>query len=352
VKKRLAINGYGRIGRCVLRALHESPWRESLDVVLINEPADIQSMAYLTRFDSTHGRFPGEVTQHGEHLRIDGRDIAVTHASSPQALDWSAHRPDLLIECSGRYSGRDELTAFLSAGCPRLLLSHPASDAAAIDNTVVFGVNQHSITPAQRLISAASCSTNAIVPVLTMLDETWGVEQVLITMLHSVMNDQPPIDGYHHTDLRRTRSAMQSIVPVATGLARGVVRMMPRLAGRVEAKSIRVPVANVSAIDMVVQLATATDASDLNARLRAGIAARFAAQMHITDEPHASIDFNHSPYSGIIDASQTRCSGAHLASLFVWFDNEWAFANRLLDLAAHTLNVDTTAALIVPSLHG
>jgi D-erythrose 4-phosphate dehydrogenase len=337
-KKRLGINGYGRIGRCVLRALHESPLREHMEVVLINEPADIQSMAYLTRFDSTHGRFPGEVQHHGEMLCIDGREIPVTHASTPDAVSWQAHQLDLLIECSGRYSQRAELAQFLTAGCPRLLLSQPASDASDIDSTIVFGINQNSLTLAQRLVSAASCSTNAIVPVLTLLDDAYGVEQVHMTMLHSVMNDQPPIDGYHHTDLRRTRSAMQSIVPVATGLARGVVRVMPQLAGRVEAKSIRVPVANVSAIDMVVQLKSATDAAALNARLRADVAARFAAQLAITDEPHASIDFNHSPHSGIIDASQTRLSGAHLASLFVWFDNEWAFANRMLDLAEHWLD--------------
>ncbi len=251
---RIAINGYGRIGRCYLRALHESPHRADYRVVAINEPADLASIAYLTRFDSTHGRFPGHVDTTPAGLLIDGEPIAVSHATTPEELDWAALGIDLVVECSGQYGERRGLQRFLDAGCPRLLLSHPGNSGADVDATVVVGVNHRQLPADARLVSNASCTTNAVVPVLDLLQREIGLEQVLLTTLHSAMNDQPLIDGYHHTDLRRTRSAMQSIIPVSTGLARGVERLLPALAGRVKAKAIRVPTHNVSAIDMVLTL--------------------------------------------------------------------------------------------------
>ncbi|MFA5123897.1 type I glyceraldehyde-3-phosphate dehydrogenase [Zavarzinia sp.] len=331
---RIAINGYGRIGRCFLRALQESPLREEIAVVAINEPADIESMAYLTRFDSTHGRFPGTVEVDGEQLRIDGKPIRVSHARTPHGVDWRGLGIDLLVEASGRYASRAELEAFLAAGCPRLLLSHPGHGAGDVDRTIVLGSNHESLDGGERIVSAASCTTNAIVPVLSILDAAFGIEHALMTTLHSVMNDQPPIDGYHHADPRRTRSAMQSMIPVATGLARGVARLLPQLAGRIEAKSIRVPVTNVSAIDLVATLTRGTQVAEINACLRQAVEAGFPGQLAYSEEAHASIDFNHSPQSAIIDASQTRMSGPHLANLLIWFDNEWGFANRMLELAA------------------
>jgi glyceraldehyde 3-phosphate dehydrogenase/D-erythrose 4-phosphate dehydrogenase len=331
---RIAINGYGRIGRCFLRALQESPLREGISIVAINEPADIASMAYLTQFDSTHGRFPGTVKQSGEQLIVNDNPIQVFHALTPQAVDWRALGIDLLIEASGQYTQRHELEAFLAAGCPRLLLSHPGHAASDVDRTVVFGSNHESLTGDERIVSAASCTTNAIVPVLAILDAEFGIEHALMTTLHSVMNDQPPIDGYHHADLRRTRSAMQSIIPVATGLARGVARLLPQLADRVEAKSIRVPVTNVSAIDLVATLSRPATVAEINARLQRAINGGFPGQLTYTEEAHASVDFNHSPYSAIIDGSQTRMCGPQLVNVLVWFDNEWGFANRMLELAA------------------
>jgi glyceraldehyde 3-phosphate dehydrogenase/D-erythrose 4-phosphate dehydrogenase len=333
---RIAINGYGRIGRCFLRALHESPLRDEMRIVAINEPADLDSMAYLTRFDSTHGRFPGTVAVDGARLRIDGQLIEISHARSPNEVDWRGLGIDLLVEASGCYPRRADLEAFIAAGCPRLLLSHPGQTAADVDRTVVIGVNHQTLAGSERLVSAASCTTNAAVPVLALIDEAFGIEQAMATTLHSVMNDQPPIDGYHHSDLRRTRSAMQSMVPVATGLARGIERLLPGLAGRVTAKSIRIPVTNVSAIDLVLSLRTETDAAAINALLHRAASADFAGLLAVSDEPHASIDFNHSPQSAIIDAGQTRVAG-RMANLLVWFDNEWGFANRMLDLAAFWL---------------
>lgn len=332
---RLAINGYGRIGRCVFRALQESPLRQELEVVAINEPADLESIAYLTRFDSTHGRFPGTVEAADGALRVDGRSIPVFHATTPQGVPWRDLGVDILFDCSGRYSYRHELEQFLDAGCARLMLSHPGHSAEDVDRTVVHGINHQSLKGDERIVSAASCTTNAIVPVLTELQRAFGVEHVLMTTLHSVMNDQPLIDGYHHTDLRRTRSAMQSMIPVSTGLARGVERLMPELAGRVQAKAIRVPVLNVSAIDLAVTLGTEVGAAELNARLAAA-AERAPGLLAYSDEPHASIDFNHNAHSAIVDGGQTRVSpGSRLAGLLVWFDNEWGFANRMLELAAY-----------------
>ena len=334
---RLAINGFGRIGRCVLRAWQESRYRHQIDIAAINEPAaDIDAIAYLTRFDSTHGRFPGAVAVSGQALSIDGQEIPVFHGRRPADVPWQSLDVDILLEASGAYGTRPELTPFLTAGCRRVLLSNPGQTSEDVDRTIVFGINENDITGAESIISGASCTTNAIVPVLKILHREYHVEQALMTTLHSVMNDQPLIDGYHHADLRRTRSAMQSMIPVATGLARGVERLMPELAGCVQAKAIRMPVANVSAIDLVATLRTPTTVAAINTLL-AEAARNSAGLLGYSDETHASIDFNHSRESAIVDAGQTRLPGQRLAGLLVWFDNEWGYANRLLDLADHWL---------------
>lgn len=332
---RIAINGYGRIGRCFLRALTESSLRECFVVVAINDPADLASIAYLTRFDSTHGRFPGNVDVADNCLVIDGAAIPVFHASTPDGVPWAELNVDILIEASGQYSYRHQLNTFLAAGCRRVLLSHPGHSAADVDQTVVYGFNEAVLSGEERIVSAASCTTNAIVPVLALLEHAYGLEQVLLTTLHSVMNDQPLIDGYHHADLNRTRSAMQSMIPVATGLARGVARLLPALEGRLEAKAIRVPVVNVSAIDLVVSLRRPVGMAEVTALLRKASGDCGSGRMAFTAEPHASIDFNHSIYSSIIDGQQIRLSGDRMLNFLVWFDNEWGFANRMLDVAAY-----------------
>lgn len=328
---RVAINGYGRIGRCVLRAIHESPLRH-IEVVAINEPSDLATMVYLSQFDSTHGIFPGSVEQHGEHLRVNGHDILVSHAGEPEEVDWRSLKIDLLLECSGRYGSRDQFLRFIEAGCPRLLVSHPGESADDVDYTVVYGINQHELPEDAVVVSNASCTTNASVPVLAALNDLYGVEHAFLTTLHSVMNDQPLIDGYHHKDLRRTRSAMQSIVPVSTGLAQGVERLLPVLRGKVQAKAIRVPILNVSAIDLMLKLGQDVCTQSLNDTLM-DLSRRSPGLIAYSNHPHASIDFNHNPNSVIIDGSQTRTNGDGFANIFLWFDNEWGFANRMLDAA-------------------
>jgi glyceraldehyde 3-phosphate dehydrogenase/D-erythrose 4-phosphate dehydrogenase len=334
---RIAINGYGRIGRSFLRALHEAGLHQQFSVVHINEPADLNSIAYLTRFDSTHGRFPGKVEQHGDGLLIGDSQISVSHATLPQDVNWKALGIDLMVECSGQYGQRHQLDAFLRAGVARLLLSHPGHTAGDVDATIVYGVNHDTLTGRERLVSNASCTTNAVVPVIDLLDRELGVEQVFLTTLHSVMNDQPLVDGYHHSDLRRTRSAMQSMIPVSTGLARGVERLLPQLKGRVQAKAIRVPTPNVSAIDLVLQLKKSTSVAAINGLLADAAVGPWKKIIAYTEDPHASIDFNHDSHSAIVDGSQTLATGDCLVNLLVWFDNEWGFANRMVDVARHWL---------------
>lgn len=329
---RLAINGYGRIGRCFLRALYESPLKDRFRVVAINEPADLDTMTYLTRFDSTHGIFHGKVGQGVNSLIVEGQSIAVTHASTPEEVDWAGLGIDMLIECSGRYGTRAQLQRFIDAGVPRMLLSHPGASAADVDATVVYGINHQKLSGQERIVSNASCTTNAIVPVLNLLHGSFGVEQAFLTTLHSVMNDQPLIDGYHNSDPRLTRSAMQSFVPVATGLAKGVERLLPELAGRIQAKAIRVPTLNVSAIDLMFQTCADVGVSEINDLMRRA-ADEAPDYIAYSDQPHASVDFNHDPHSAIFDGSQTRLCGSRMANTLVWFDNEWGFANRLLDVA-------------------
>jgi glyceraldehyde 3-phosphate dehydrogenase/D-erythrose 4-phosphate dehydrogenase len=336
---RLAVNGYGRIGRCFVRAIHEAGLTGHLDVVAINEPADLASIAHLTRFDSTHGRFPGQVAIDGTALTLDGRTIAVSHASAPEDVNWRSLGIDLLVECSGQYGVRDQLHRFVDAGCPRLLLSNPGAHAQDVDATVVYGVTHTGLDAHARLVSAASCTTNAVIPVLALLQREFGLERALLTTLHSAMNDQPLIDGYHHRELARTRSAMQSIIPVATGLARGVERLLPELTGRVEAKAIRVPTHNVSAIDMVLTLSREASATRINDLLREAAHGPYAGILDWSNAPHASIDFNHDPHSAIVDGTQTRACGPQMVNLFVWFDNEWGFANRMVELARHWLEL-------------
>ncbi|MCO7248076.1 glyceraldehyde 3-phosphate dehydrogenase NAD-binding domain-containing protein [Halomonas sp. Mc5H-6] len=326
---RIAINGYGRIGQCILRALVERDHPE-IEVVAINELSDLATITYLTRYDTTHGRFPGEVDNDGEALLIKDQRIHVLCEQDPGSLPWAALDIDLVLECSGSFKDRATAERHLDAGAKRLLFSQPAE--SDVDATIVWGINQDELTHSQRIISAASCTTNCLVPLLTVLDNALGLEHGVTTTIHSAMNDQPVIDAYHQTDLRLTRSAMQSIVPVDTGLALGISRLMPSLAGRFECLHVRVPTINVSAMDAALTVNQDTDADQVNALLREASQQRLAGVLGYTEAPMASIDFNHDPRSGILDATQTRVAGRRLVKLLCWFDNEWGFANRMLDI--------------------
>ncbi len=336
--RRLAINGFGRIGRCVLRALMESPLREELRVVVVNELADAATAVHLTRYDSTHGRFPAPVEATPDGFTVDGESISLLRRGDIDDIDWAAHDIDVVLECTGAFTDRQTAEKHLAQGARRVLFSQPAQ--ADVDATVVYGINHDTLSAQHRVVSNASCTTNAIVPVIRALDDALGIEAGTITTIHSAMNDQPVLDAYHHTDLRKTRASSQSIIPVDTGLARGLERILPNLAGRFTAQALRVPTLNVSALDLTVQVRTATDEAAVNALLRDAATARFCGVLGYTDEPLASCDFNHDPRSSIIDSSQTRVSGGHLVKVLTWFDNEWGYANRMLDVAHYWCNVE------------
>jgi len=328
---RVAINGYGRIGRCVLRALYESTNYADLRIVAINDLADASNLAHLTRYDSTHGRFLGEVSWDAGNLIINGDKIALTSHASISELPWQSHDIDLVMECSGAFTDRVTAEQHLAAGAQRVMFSQPAEPD--VDATVVFGINHTSISAVDRIISNASCTTNCIVPVLHVMNQALGIDSGVITTIHSAMNDQPVIDSFHNKDLRKTRSAMQSIIPVDTALAVGIERILPELAGRLEAQAVRVPTVNVSAMDLTLQVSSATSAEAVNEIIKAASQKMPVNILGYTEEPLASCDFNHDPRSAIVDLNQTRVAGKNLVKLLLWFDNEWAYANRMLDVA-------------------
>jgi erythrose-4-phosphate dehydrogenase len=326
---RVAINGYGRIGRSVLRALYESGARDRVHIVAINEPADSKTIAHLTRYDSTHGRFTGTVDASEDTLIVNGDEIKVLHNQQLDQLPWQSLAIDVVLECSGSFTDRQTAEQHISSGAKHVLFSQPAEPT--VDATIVYGINQHLLTGDETIVSAASCSTNCVVPVIKVLDDAFGIDGGVITTIHSAMNDQPVIDAYHHTDLRKTRAAMQSIIPVDTGLALGIDRLLPELTGRFQAQAMRVPTLNVSAIDLSVMLNNDVDTSAVNSALAAAANGRLNGVLGYTEEPLASCDFNHDPRSGIVDASQTKVSQKKLVKVLIWFDNEWGYANRMLD---------------------
>ncbi|MCV6625805.1 MAG: erythrose-4-phosphate dehydrogenase [Cellvibrionaceae bacterium] len=333
---RIAINGYGRIGRCILRALFEAQQQgrlAELEIVAVNELADCNTIAHLTQYDSTHGRFPAAVSIEQDTLLLGQQRVHILHREDIRQLPWAALNIDLVLECTGAFNDRATAELHLQAGAGHVLFSQPAT--AEVDATVVYGVNQQQLSGTEQVVSNASCTTNCIVPVIAALDSALGIESGVITTIHSAMNDQPVIDAYHHTDLRKTRSAIQSMIPVDTGLARGIERLLPELGGRFEAQAMRVPTVNVSAMDLSVVVAKATSASEVNQILRLAANTQFDGVLGYTEELLASCDYNHDPRSGVVDATQTRVAGAKLVKVLTWFDNEWGYANRMLDTAAH-----------------
>ena len=326
----VAINGYGRIGRCVLRAARESAGGGGPRIVAINDIADPATMAHLTRYDSTHGRFPGTVELADGKLVIDGDAIELLNEADIDALRWPD--VDLVMECSGAFHDVATARKHLASGAKRVLFSQPAR--GDVDFTIVYGVNHEGIPPTARILSNASCTTNCIVPVLKVLDGAFGIEAGAITTIHSAMNDQPVIDSFHHFDLRKTRSAMQSVIPVETALVKGIARILPGLAGKLQAQAIRVPTVNVSAMDLSLRFASAASAGAVNEAIVEAAGDLPENVLGYTREPLASCDFNHDPRSAVVDLNQTR-EAAGLVKVFVWFDNEWAYANRMLDVARY-----------------
>lgn len=326
---KLAINGLGRIGRNVLRAHYERSISANIEIVAVNDLADLATLAHLIKYDSTHGRFRGKVRTSEDKLLINEDEIAVTQIENIAKLNWQGI--DLVLECTGAFNKRSDAESHLQSGARRVLFSQPASPD--VDITLVYGINHQKLKKEHTIISAASCTTYSSVPVIKALDDALGIQNGMITTIHSAMNDQPLIDAYHNTNLRLTRSAFQSIIPVETALAKGIERILPSMAGKFEAQAIRVPTINVSAIDLTIYVKKACSVKEVNQIIKAASKALPDEVLGYTNEPLASCDFNHDPRSAIVDLSQTRVSGQHLVKILVWFDNEWAYANRMLDVA-------------------
>ncbi|MFH2065818.1 MAG: type I glyceraldehyde-3-phosphate dehydrogenase [Pseudomonadota bacterium] len=333
---RIAINGYGRIGRSILRALYESRHYQNLKIVAINELSDIKTISHLTKYDTTHGRFTGSVEIQNDNLYINNDYIKVYSQKDIEKLPWAELNIDVVLECTGFYTKRADAEKHIQQGAKKVIFSNPAQKN--VDATIVYGINDQILTADHTIISNASCTTNCIIPIIKIINENLGIAFGTITTIHSMMNDQPIIDAYHHRDLRQTRCAGQSIIPVNTELAKGIDRIFPELSGRFKAVSMRVPTINVSAMDITLVVNKDTDSEQVNEIFKKAIRGKLSDVFGYTEEPLASCDFNHDYRSSIVDGNQTRVSGSRLVKILAWFDNEWGYANRMLDTAAVLMN--------------
>ncbi|MBN4057269.1 erythrose-4-phosphate dehydrogenase [Pseudoalteromonas sp. Hal040] len=327
---KLAINGFGRIGRNIVRALYESGLEDQIKIVAINELADPKGIAHLLKYDTSHGRFSFPVNLGEDTLTVANDSIALFAEENPAELPWQTLDVDVVLECTGVYHSREHAELHLNAGAKKVLFSQPAD--ADVDATIVYGINDDELKAEHTIVSNGSCTTNCIVPVIKVLDDAFSIESGAITTIHASMHDQQVIDAYHH-DLRRTRAASQSIIPVDTKLARGIERILPKFHSRFEAIAVRVPTINVTAMDLSVTVNTDVNLATVNQALKLAAKDRLDGILSYTEEPLVSVDFNHDPHSCIIDGTQTRVSHKRLIKLLVWCDNEWGFANRMLDTA-------------------
>jgi glyceraldehyde 3-phosphate dehydrogenase len=330
---RIAINGYGRIGRNVLRALFESQRLQAdapVEIVAINDLGDARVNAHLTRHDTTHGRFGFPVAHDGSDLVIGGKRIGVTSIRNPAELPWKALGVDIVMECTGLFTSKAKAGAHIAAGAKKVLISAPGG--ADVDATIVYGVNHGTLRAAHTVVSNASCTTNCLAPVAKVLNDGIGIANGLMTTIHSYTNDQVLTDVYHE-DLRRARSATQSMIPTKTGAAAAVGLVLPELAGRLDGFAVRVPTINVSLVDLVFTAERDTTVDEVNAMIKAAAGAGpLAGVLGYSDEPLVSVDFNHDARSSVFDATCTKVSG-RLVKVCAWYDNEWGFSNRMIDTA-------------------
>jgi len=329
-----AINGYGRIGRNVLRALYESGRTDEIQVVAVNDLGDAQTNAHLTRFDTAHGRFPGTVSVEGDDLVVNGDRIRVFSERDPAKLPWGDLGVDVVLECTGLFASKEKASAHLQGGAKKVVISAPGG--SDVDATIVYGVNHGTLKPEHTVISNASCTTNCLAPLVKPLHDKLGVIQGLMTTIHAYTNDQVLTDVYHK-DIRRARSATMSQIPTKTGAAAAVGLVLPDLNGKLDGFAMRVPTINVSIVDLTFTAARETTVEEVHRIVREASEGELKGILAYNDEPLVSIDFNHDPASSTYDASLTRVGG-NLVKVCAWYDNEWGFSNRMLDTTVALMN--------------
>ena len=323
---RVAINGFGRIGRNILRAIIESG-RNDIEVVAINDLGPVETNAHLLRFDSVHGRFPGEVKVAGDSIDAGTGPIKVTAERDPSNLPWAELGVEIALECTGLFTSKEKASAHLKAGAKRVLVSAPADGA---DITVVFGVNHDKLTSDHVVVSNASCTTNCLAPVAKVINDSIGIEQGFMTTIHAYTGDQPTLDTFHK-DLYRGRAAGLSMIPTSTGAAKAVGLVLPELKGRLDGVSIRVPTPNVSVIDLKAVVKRATSPDEVNQAMQRASQQELKGILTCADQPNVSIDFNHDPHSATFALDQTKVMDGTLVRILAWYDNEWGFSNRMAD---------------------
>ncbi|WP_423063380.1 type I glyceraldehyde-3-phosphate dehydrogenase [Candidiatus Paracoxiella cheracis] len=329
---KVAINGYGRIGRNILRAYYESGKYKDMKIVALNDLGDIATNAHLTKYDSVHGRFPGEVSIDGDNLVINGDKIKVCAERNPENLPWKELGIDLVIESTGLFASREKAQVHLKAGAKKVLISAPAGNDV---KTIVFGVNDNIIEASDTILSNASCTTNCLAPLAKVLNDAFGIKAGLMVTVHSYTNDQKLTDSYHK-DLRRARAAAQSMIPTKTGAAAAVGLVMPELDGKLDGYAIRVPTVNVSVVDLTFEVEKQASVDAINRAMKEASKGALKGVLGYNDEPLVSIDFNHNAFSSVYDAGETRLIG-NLVKVVSWYDNEWGFSNRMLDTSTAIL---------------
>ena len=332
---KVAINGYGRIGRNVLRALYESKRTGEISVVAINDLGDAKTNAHLTKYDTAHGKFPGTVAVEGDYMVVNGDKIRVLAKRNPAELPWGELGVDVVLECTGFFTSKEKASAHLQGGAKKVVISAPGGKD--VDATIVYGVNHKSLKAAHTVISNASCTTNCLAPLVKPLHDKIGLVSGLMTTIHAYTNDQVLTDVYHE-DLRRARSATMSMIPTKTGAAAAVGLVLPELNGKLDGFAMRVPTINVSVVDLTFTAARATTVEEVNSILKAASEGELKGILGYNTDPLVSVDFNHDPRSSVFDSTQTRVGGGTLVKVLSWYDNEWGFSNRMLDTTLALIN--------------
>ncbi len=334
---KVAINGYGRIGRNIVRALYESGRNEEFEIVAINDLGDANTNAHLTQYDSVHGKFPFEVSVDGDYMVINGDRIRVFAERDPSKLPWGDLGVDVVHECTGLFTSKAKASAHITSGAKKVIISSPGE--SDVDATIVYGVNHNILKASDTVISNASCTTNCLAPLVKPLYDTIGLVHGLMTTIHSYTNDQVLTDVFHK-DLRRARSATQSMIPTKTGAAAAVGLVLPELAGKLDGFAMRVPTINVSVVDLTFTSAKSTSKAEIDDILKAAAAGAFKGILDINEKPLVSCDFNHNPASSIYEAPLTKVIDGTFVKVLSWYDNEWGFSNRMLDTSIALINAE------------